>query len=443
MSAPRIPPHDLLAEEALLGAMLLSTEAILDVLGTVDASDFYKPAHGNIFTAVVAVEADGASADAVTVYAKLVALGLTDGVEPADLIRLAATCPRLDSARHYAAIVCELARKRRLAGAGAELTEAALDPTVTARDALSGAETLLLEVSEGGGVDPGPVMAREALEPVMGRLDAAAELGGLEIGLTTGYLDLDAIVGGLTPGSLVVVAGRSGMGKTAYLVGMALANAGRDTPTLFASLEMGRDEIVRRSLSQVARVPERLLKSGRLAPDQRSRVDAAARRIEALPFAVDERSRIGVGALRMTARAMQTRHGLGLVIIDYLQLLAPVGTRERREVEVRELAEALKALAKDLGVVVVAGSQLNREPDRRQDHRPLLSDLRESGGVEQAGDVVVGLYRSAYYDDNVDPGLAEAIVLKNRSGPTGVAKLGWLPTCASFVDLARNAAVGP
>ena len=442
MTAPRTPPHDLDAEEAVLGACLLDDGACIEAEEVVAPGDFYKPAHANTFAAIRALELEGVRADAVTVHARMVHHGTAEGVGVVDLLRLVANVPHPGSVRHYAEIVRELARKRRLAGTGAELSEAAFDATKTSAEVLTDVEARLLKATEEQTALSGPVMAADAIGAVIERLDTAQELGGIQVGLGTGFRDLDAIVRGMAPGNLVIVAGRSGMGKTAWLVGSALANAQRDTPTLFVSLEMTRDEIVKRTLCQISHVSQHLLDDGRVTGDQRARIDTAARHIATLPLAIDERAGLNVGSLRLAARAMQARRGLGLVVVDYLQLLAPGGTRERREVEVRELAEALKALAKDLGVVVVAGSQLNREPDKRPDHRPLLSDLRESGGVEQAADLVIGLYRDAYYDPGTDPGVAEALVLKNRSGPTGAAKLAWLPTCAAFTDLAHYAEPG-
>lgn len=436
--APRMSPQDLDAEEAVLGCCLLSAAAIAVCAELVGSADFYRPSHGAIFAAILALADRGEPADAVIVAAELRARG-EDGVSYADLIALHENTPAISAAPKYARLVAEAARKRRLAHAGREIADAALDPTTASADVLAEGEARLViaagAANDGRGLEDIGALVGLAME----RVDAAEARGGALSGIPTGLRDLDALLGGMESGSLVVVGARPSMGKTAFGLGVALANVGNDTPTLFVSAEMTKLQIGERTLAMTAKVSVNTQRSGRLSVDQWQRLRSADEHSRSLPLVVDDRSAPTLGQIRVAAKGVQARRGLGLVVVDYLQLVAPRGPGETRALEVGQVAEGLKSLAKDLGCVVVALAQLNRSLESRIDKRPLLADLRESGGIEQAADVVVFIYRDDVYDpDSPDAGTAELLVRKNRSGPMGDVRVAWLATSTRFADLARE-----
>jgi replicative DNA helicase len=437
-------PHDLDAERAVLGACLLSAAAVAEVREIISAEDFYRPAHANVFLAVGHLDDHGEAVDAITVHAALVSLGLSDGIGVSNLVDLAAGVPVTSSPRKYASIVAELARKRRLAGAGQEITEAALDPTRDAGSVLSEAESRLVIAGGETTDEHRPVDVAEVVDLALARADAADLRGGGLSGLTSGYRDLDDLEGGMEPGQLYVAAARSGMGKTSFVLGMLLSNIKREVPSLLFSLEMSQEEIGARLLAMEASISSAQQRSGRLSAEQWTRLYEARDRLATFPLVVDDRSSPTLSEIRLAAKAMRSKRGLGLVVLDYLQLVAGRSDAEHREVEVRETAEGLKAIAKDFGCVVVAAAQINRKVEDRHDKRPLLSDLRESGGIEQAADVVAFLYRDDYYNPaSPDAGTAEVIVRKNRSGPTGTVKLAWLASFTRFADLSFSYSGGP
>lgn len=433
---PRFSPHDLVAEGSVLGACMVSAVAIAEIREIVRPEDFYKAPHANIYTAICSLGDRDEPADSVTVFDELRRLGLTDGVTPNDLVGFAASAPARDAGHKHAQIVAELARKRRLAGAGQEITESALDPTRDAGSVLSEAEDRLVAAAGETPDDRGPGSVDAVVDLALARADAAELRGGGLSGLSTGHVDLDELLGGIEPSRLVVVGARPSMGKTAFGLGIVLANARVGVPTLFCSLEMSRDEIGARLLAMEAGVSVDEQRSGRLTEAQWTRLYEARDRLATFPLVIDDRSSPTLSEIRLVAKAMRSKQGLGLLVLNYLQLVAGRSEEVHREIQIRETAEGLKAIAKDLECVVVAAAQLNRGVEAREDKRPLLSDLRESGGIEQAADVVMFIYRDDYYHPaSPDAGTAEILIRKNRSGPTGMIRLAFLPTLARFADL--------
>jgi replicative DNA helicase len=440
---PHLSPHDLVAEGSVLGACMISAIAIAEIREIVRPEDFYKPQHANIAMAIWSLDDRDEPADSVTVFDELRRLGLTDGVSPNDLVGFMASAPATDAGRKHAQIVAELARKRRLAGAGQEIAEAALDPTRDAGSVLSEAEDRLVAAAGETSDDRGPGSVDAVVDLALARANAAELRGGGLSGLSTGHVDLDERLRGMEPSQLVVVGARPSMGKTAFGLGIVLANARAGVPTLFCSLEMSRDEIGARLLAMEAGVSVDEQRSGRLTEAQWTRLLEARDRLATFPLVVDDRSGPTLSEIRLVAKAMRSKQGLGLLVLDYLQLVAG-RSEDRREIQIRETAEGLKAIAKDLECVVVAAAQLNRGVEAREDKRPLLSDLRESGGIEQAADVVMFIYRDEYYHPaSADAGTAEILNRKNRSGPTGMARLAFLPTLARFADLSFSHSGGP
>jgi replicative DNA helicase len=441
--APRkveiVAPHDLAAEETVLAEMILSAIGRAAVREVVRAEDFYRPSHGHIFEAICALDDLGEGIDPITVLDQLRRVGLAGGIELGDLIALYANGLASEtSARAHAGIVAEAGRKRRLAGYGLDVTTRALDPTQTSESTFQEAEAALVAaqadfegqdqvVTAGAGI---------ALVEEAAKIAAANGSTGL-VGLATGHRDLDHRLRGLAPGALVVVGARPSMGKTAWGLGAALHNGLHDVPTLFVSAEMSALEIFGRVASMVTDIPGEDIRLGRLSERQWARLERARQALGSAPFQIMDKAAATPGEVRLKARAMKVQRGLGLVVVDHLGLLTPRATRERRELEVAETAWLLKTMARDLGCVVIALSQLNRNLEARADKRPVLSDLRESGAIEQHADVVLFLYRDEYYNPaSPDRGTAEVIIAKNRNGPTGTSRLAWLPTLARFGDLA-------
>jgi len=441
---PHFSPHDLDAEQALLGVCMLSSAAVAEAREIVTPDDFYKPSQAHVFTAIGHLDDRGDPIDPVTVHAALVSLGLAEeATRVSDLVGFVANAPATSSTRKYAEIVAELARKRRLAGAGQEITEAALDPTRDAASVLSEAEDRLVAAAGETSDDRGPGSVDAVVDLALARADVAELRGGGLSGLSTGHVDLDERLGGIDHSRLVVVGARPSMGKTAFGLGIVLANAKAGVPTLFCSLEMSRDEIGARLLAMEAGVSVDEQRSGGLTEAQWTRLYEARDRLATFPLVVDDRSSPTLSEIRLVAKAMRSKQGLGLLVLDYLQLVAG-RSEDRREIQIRETAEGLKAIAKDLECVVVAAAQLNRGVEAREDKRPLLSDLRESGGIEQAADVVMFIYRDEYYHPaSAGAGTAEILIRKNRSGPTGSVRLAFLPTLARFADLSFSYHGGP
>ena len=397
------------------------------------SSDFYKPAHGHVYDAIQSLYGQGEPADPVTVAEELRRADLLEFIGGrAALLQIQASTPASANAGHYAQIVNELALLRRLIGVAGDIAEMGYDSPDDVVETLDRAESLVFEVAERR-VSESMVGIHDALQDTLDHLEALYGDDSELVGVPTGYTDLDAILLGLQPSNLVIVAARPGMGKTSLALGMArnVATAtGR--PVLFFSMEMGTLELTKRLLAMEARVDATRLWTG--AAHRRSTGRGSATRVGRLAEAqlfIDDNPHCTVMEMRAKARRMRARHGdLGLIVVDYLQLMTPSTSRriENRQVEVSEISRGLKILARELECPVVALSQLNRQVEYRQDKRPMLADLRESGGLEQDADVVIFIYRDEVYNpDSDDRGKAEIIVAKHRNGPTGKAELAFLP----------------
>ena len=379
----RIPPHNIEAEESLLGAMMLSREAITAAVeAKLEASDFYKPAHGAIFDAAYGLHSRGEPVDPVTVAEELRRASQLEQLGGRQtLLRIQAATPASANAQHYAQIVAELAMLRRLIETAGGIQEMAYNAEDDVDATLDRAESAIFEVAERRVADT-LVPLYPALEATMNQLEAMYDREGDIVGTATGYHDLDALLLGMQPSTLTIVAARPGQGKTSLALGMAqhVALHGRK-PVLFFSMEMGHLELTKRLLAAEARVPSRKLQTGKLSEHEWPRVNSAVGRLAEAPFFIDDNPHCTVMEMRAKARRIKARYGdLGLIVVDYLQLMASPGRRsENRQVEVSELSRGLKILARELEAPVVTLSQLNRQLEYRQDKRPMLADLRESG----------------------------------------------------------------
>ena len=440
-SATRVPPHNLQAEESLLGAMLLSGDAIAAAAEVrLSPGDFYKPAHGHVFAAISAIYARGGAADPVTVADELRRAGhLEDIGGPAVLISLQAGTPSIGNAARYARIVEEHALLRRLIRAGGDVAELGYSLPTDVTDAVDRAEALLFDVAQHR-VTQSISPLTDVLSRQLDHLELLAERGQQITGVPTGYKDLDRQLAGLQPSNLIVVGGRPGTGKTSLALGMA-AHAAMEAgaKVLVFSLEMSERELGQRLLAAEARVDSTRLRNGDLSGTDWTKLSQAIGRLGTAAISIDDDPHLTVMELRAKARRYKSTHGLDLIIIDYLQLMAGRPGAENRTLEVSEVSRGLKLLARELNVPVVALSQLSRGLESRADKRPMLSDLRDSGGIEQDSDVVIFLFRSELYDpDSPDKGTAEVIVAKQRNGPTGTSRLAFLAHYARFANMATN-----
>lgn len=437
----RVPPHDLDAEESLLGAMMLSKEAIASAIEAgVHTEDFYKPAHGHVYDAITSLYSAGEPVDPVTLADELLRSGLLEAVGGAPfLVGLMANTPAIGNAGRYAQIVVEHALLRRLIGAAGEIAEIGYGVPEDVPAALDEAEALVFDVAQRRVTDS-LYPLRELLERHLDHLEALAERGDDVVGLPTGFIDLDHQLGGLQPSNLVIVGGRPGTGKTSFALNICThAAVDRHAPVLLFSLEMSHLEVTQRLLCSETRVNATRMRSGRLLESDWPKLAHGVGRLSEAPVYIDDNPHLTVMEIRAKARRLKSRAGLGLIVIDYLQLMTGRHNAESRQVEVSEISRGLKILARELEVPVIALSQLSRNLETRADKRPVLADLRESGSLEQDADIVIFLYRDeVYHRDSPDRGLAEVIVAKHRNGPTGVSMLAWLSDYTRFANMARG-----
>jgi replicative DNA helicase len=438
MTAP-VPPQNLEAEESVLGAMLLSPGAIGAVSEIVDAGDFYRDSHGAIFRTSLALYGKGEPVDAITLIDALEERGELEAVGGRSRVHeLAALVPATANAAHYARIVRETATLRGLIRVGGEIARLGWDRPGETPDLVDRAEQIMFELSQqrvSSEFSHIETLLKESFERITALYEAGAEITGVP----SGYRDLDRVTSGFQPGNLIIVAARPSMGKSALALCMA-ANLGvrHETPVALFTLEMSKAEVTQRLLCSEAKVESQRLRSGRLAADDWPRLVAAGDKLMKAPIYVDDTGSITMMELRSKARRLKSKlPSLGLVVVDYLQLMTSGSSAESRVQEVSQISRQLKVLARDLELPIVALSQLSRAVEQRHDKRPILSDLRESGSIEQDADIVAFVYRDEYYNEESDQqGLAELIVAKHRNGPTDAVKLSFLKRYAKFADLA-------
>ena len=439
----RIPPHNLDAEQSVLGAMLLSRDAIAAVAETITADDFYKPAHGHIYEAVTALYGSGHPVDPVTVAEELERSGLLESVGgAATLISIQDRTPATTNASRYAQIVSELALLRRMIGVANEIAELGYQRPDDVIKAVDEAEARIYDVAQRR-LTTSTSAIRDLLSASLDRLEHLYEQGDALTGTPTGYLDLDDLLSGLQPSALVVVGARPAMGKTSFALGLA-ANAalssGSPRPVLVFSLEMSQVEITQRLLCSQAKVDASRIRNGKLSADDWTKISHTVGRLAEAPIWIDDNPNVSVMEIRSKARRLKSKIGdLGLIVVDYIQLMSGRAGAESRQVEVAEISRGLKILARELEVPVVALAQLNRSLEARTEKRPMLSDLRESGSLEQDADVVMFLYRDEVYNpESADAGMAEVLVAKHRAGPTGLVRLAFNGKYTLFENMAKS-----
>jgi replicative DNA helicase len=436
----RVPPHNLEAEESVLGSMMLSGEAIAAVTDAgVRPEDFYRRAHRLIFEALTGLYARGEPVDIITTVEELRRRGTLEDVGGALYIHhLVETVGTPASAGHYARIVGDHALLRRLISAAGDILQEAYDIPPDPADFADRAEGLVYGAHRGQDKDeivPLSALVHQSMED----LERLHERTGL-VGMATGFKDLDELLQGLQKGNLVVVAARPGIGKSSFVTNVA-RNVAVDTgkPVALFSLEMSRMEIGMRLLCGEARVPQDKVRRAMVAPEDWGRIVEGAETLDRAPIWIVDSGNVTILDIRSKARKLAARsEGLGLIIVDYLQLMTSHQRVESRQQEIAEISRSLKLLAKELDIPVIAVSQLNRDPERRTDKRPQLADLRESGAIEQDSDVVMFIHREDVYnrDDPSVKGIADVIVAKHRNGPTDTVRLTFRGDLTQFLDYA-------
>jgi replicative DNA helicase len=435
-----VPPQNLEAEESILGAMLISPTAIGAVTEIIDASDFYRDSHGTIYRASLDLWAKGEPVDAITLSDLLAERGELERVGGAARVaELAALVPSTSNVEHYARIVKEMATLRGLVRVGHEIGRLGMERPGETTDLVDRAEHLVFELAQQR-VTGDFAHIESLLKESFARIMHLYEVGADITGIPSGYRDLDRLTSGFQPGNLIILAARPSMGKSALALCMA-ANLGvrHNTPVALFTLEMSKSEVTQRLMCSEAKVESQRLRSGKLAQDDWPRLTTACDKLMKAPIYVDDTGSITMMELRSKARRLKSRQpNLGMIIIDYLQLMTSGSNAENRVQEVSQISRSLKVLARDLEVPIVALSQLSRAVEQRHDKRPVLSDLRESGSIEQDADLVAFVYRDEYYngEESESQGLAEVILAKHRNGPTDTVKLSFLKRYAKFSDLA-------
>jgi replicative DNA helicase len=442
VAAERTLPHNLEAERSVLGAILVHNDAFNLAAQVIDDRDFFRDAHRRIFGKMIALNERSAAIDFVTLKEELARAGELDEVGgPAYIASLADGVPRATNVEYYARIVKEKATLRNLIYAANKILTNAYEAEQEPDLILDEAESAIFSVADDR-LKAGFVPMRDLVKESFPKIEQLFEQKRLVTGTPTGFYDLDEMTRGLQPGDLIIVAARPSMGKTSLVLNISQHVAMQPDMTVgFFSLEMSKESLFIRLLTSVAEIDSHRLMSGAIGGKDYGRISHALESLSAMQLFIDDTASIGVMEMRAKARRLQAEHGLSLLVVDYIQLMSGRGRFENRTLELAAISRSLKGLAKELHVPIVVLSQLSRAPESRSDHRPQLSDLRESGALEQDADVVVLIYRDDVY--NKDPnselsGIAELIVAKQRNGPTGTVKLAFLREQTRFANLAAN-----
>ncbi len=443
VSSLKVPPHSIEAEQSLLGGLMLSNEAWDRVMELVTEADFYRHEHRLIFAALTALADASQPFDVITLSEYLNGKDELDSVGGlsylGDLVR---NTPSAANVHAYALIVRERSTMRQLIAAATEISTLNFNPEGrTGAELLEEAERRIMEIGENRVQRGGPEAVNELLRRAVDRIDELYDSKSKITGQSTGFIDLDDRTSGLQRADLVIVAGRPSMGKTAFAMNL-VENAvlKQDRPVLVFSMEMPAESLIIRMLSSIGRIDQHRLRNGQLLQEDWPRLTAAVSTLKDRPLFIDDTAALSPGELRSRARRLKREHGdLALIMVDYLQLMQVPGSKEGRVNEVSEISRTLKAIAKEFDCPMVALSQLNRALEQRPNKRPVMSDLRESGSIEQDADVIAFIYRDeVYHEDTPDKGVAEIIIGKQRNGPIGTVRLAFIKEFTRFENLANS-----
>ena len=439
----KVPPHSLEAERAVLGGLMLDTGAWDAIASLVTPDDFYRGEHRTIFRAMEWLAADNKPLDIVTLAESLESHGELEAIGGLPYLSdLAESTPSASNVTAYAEIVQERSTVRKLITVAHEIAESGFNPLGrSSAELIDEAESRVFRIGDERPSRGGPESVRPLLAQAIEKIDELYLTKGALTGLSTGFQDLDDITNGLQPADLVIIAGRPSMGKTAFMMNIAesaVISGGK--PVLVFSLEMPSHSLIMRMLSSLGRIDQGKIRTGQLGDDDWPRLTSAVTLLNDKQLFIDDTPGLTPTEMRARSRRIVREHGpLGLIVVDYLQLMQVSGMSENRAVEISEISRSLKSIAKEFDCPVIAGSQLNRSLEQRTDKRPVMSDLRESGAIEQDADVIMAVYRDeVYHEDTPDKGIAEIIILKQRNGPIGRKKLAFVGRFTKFEDLARD-----
>ena len=439
----KLQPQSIEAERSVIGALLISSDSWDGVAEVVAAADFYRPEHRAIFRQIALLVDRGEPVDVVTVSDRLLATGELDAAGGHTyLAELAEQTPTASNVRAYAKAVRERSVLRQLINAAQDIASAGFNPEGRSSEELvDEAERRIMQISESGQKAGGPQGMEGLVKGAIDRIEELYNTGGDITGLTTGFIDLDRMTSGLQPSDLVIVAGRPSMGKTSFAMNLienaALAS---DRPLMVFSMEMPAEQLVIRMLSSLGRIDQGRVRTGKLEQDDWPKLASATEKLKGTQVFIDDTPALTPTELRSRVRKLVREQGdLGMIMVDYLQLMRVAGSNEGRTAEISEISRSLKAIAKEFKCPVVALSQLNRSLEQRPNKRPVNSDLRESGAIEQDADVIMFIYRDEVYnEDSPDKGVAEIIIGKQRNGPIGTCRLSFQGQFTRFENLARN-----
>ncbi|MCX7923020.1 MAG: replicative DNA helicase [Clostridia bacterium] len=433
----RIPPQNIEAEQSVVGSMLLDKEVIPSITEILKSEDFYREDHREIFEAIIDLFDKAKPIDLITVSEQLKLRGTLDSIGGLEyLTNIATAVPTTANARHYAKIVEEKALLRRLIKASSDIINMGYEAADEVSYILDKAEKGIFDILQKRNTQ-GFSPIRDVLIDTFNRLEELYNSKGNITGIPTGFIDLDYKTSGLQNSDLILIAARPAMGKTAFVLNIAqYAAVHAKVPVAIFSLEMSKDQLVNRMLCCESMVDSQKMRTGKLEDSDWQKVARALGPLSEAPIYIDDTPGISITEIRAKCRRLKLEKNLGMVVIDYLQLMQGKGKNESRQQEVSEISRSLKILAKELNIPVLTLSQLSRGPETRTDHRPILSDLRESGAIEQDADIVMFLYRDDYYNpDTEKKNIAEAIIAKNRHGATGTVELVWLGQYTKFGNL--------
>ncbi len=431
-----ILPHDDEAEQSVIGSMIMDREAITIASGFLTKDDFYSKSYQTLFEAIMELDARGQAVDVVTLQNRLrekqAAPNITSAAYIGDLV---AAVPTSANAQYYARIVREKSILRQLIHASQDIEKTCYEEKKDMDQILEETEKQIFGLLQRGAADD-VVSVRDLVLSAIERIDASSKGQGVVTGLATGFPDMDYQLAGLQPSDLILLAARPSMGKTALALSIAEYVAiHENNPVAIFSLEMSREQLVNRLLAMESRVDSRLIRNGNLTDKDWSHLIEGSSKVAEAPIFIDDTPGISVSELRSKCRKLKLEHDIQLVVVDYLQLMSGARRMDNRQQEISDISRGLKQIARELNVPVLALSQLSRQVEQRPDRRPMLSDLRESGAIEQDADVVMFIYREAYYNkDTLDKGIAEINIAKQRNGPVGSFNLAWLEQYTRFAS---------
>ena len=424
----RILPHSPEAEQSVIGSMIMSRDAIVEASEIITGADFYQQQYGIVFEAMIELHDEGKAVDLITLQERLKEKDLPPEISSMEFVRdLLSAVPTSANVKYYAEIVAEKSMLRKLIKTTEEITNACYLGKEKTQDILEVTEKKIFDLVQNRGSEEF-VPIRQVVLNAIEKIEKASRSQGSVTGIPTGFIDLDYKMSGFQPSDLILVAARPSMGKTAFVLNIAQYMAfHNDVTAAIFSLEMSKEQLVNRLLALESKVDSQNIRTGNLEDEEWAKLIEGANIIGKSNLIIDDKPGISISELRSKCRKYKMEHNLGVIFIDYLQLMTGSGRSESRQQEISEISRSLKALARELNVPVVALSQLSRAVEQRPDHRPMLSDLRESGAIEQDADVVMFIYRDDYYNkDSENKNIAEIIIAKQRNGPIGTVNLVWL-----------------